>query len=413
MLNSSETNESRNLSTQSYSSGFDSAPDNINFLNYLELIVTHKRLISRTTLTAFILSLILSLLLPNIYSSTALILPPQQNSGTMGMMLGQLPGGIAGLAGDLLGKTNSADLYARMLTSDAISDIIIDRFKLMDVYDQDTRIDTYKVLDKKVDISAGKKDGVVAIVVEDKDPKRAADMANAYVEEIDKLSLKLDTTDAGHDTKFLASRLAQAKVDLTKAEDAIKVFQSENKAIDIAEQAKGTLKGVGDLEGMLAIEEGKLAGIKSVFRDGSEEVKAEQAIIANLRQQISKFQGTRSADAVPGVASVPTLGQQFLRLTREFKIQEALVEFLTKQYEMSKLSEAKEVAGIQVIQRAQVPDKKIKPKRSLIVLGSSFAACFVSIVFVFVREACKRMPEEDRQRLKRIRTMLSLRAARK
>ncbi len=383
--------------------------DTINILDYLEVIVKHKRMIIRTTLAAFAISIVYSLMLPKIYSSTAMIIPPQQEQGIMGMMMGQMGGGMASLAGDLLGKGSPADMYVSILNSNAISDTIIDRFKLMEIYDQKFRMDTYKALDEKVNIAAGKKDGIISITVVDRDPKLATDMANAYVDELGKLTVKLNMTGAGQNKAFLEERLAKAKVDLAKAEDALKFFQSRNKTLDIAEQAKGAIKGVAEIEGQLAAEEVKLAGLRRVFTESSQEVKNQQVVVANLRGQISKFEGMGSGGAIPGVGSVPELGQQYLRLMREFKIQETLVEILTKQYEMAKLSEAKDVTSIQVLQKARVPDKKAKPKRSMIVLASTFAGWFMAVLYAFIHEASAKMSLDDRERWRAIRNTLLLR----
>lgn len=316
---------------------------------------------------------------------------------------------MASLAGDLLGKGSPADMYVSILNSNAISDTIIDRFKLMEIYDQKFRMDTYKALDEKVNIAAGKKDGIISITVVDRDPKLATDMANAYVDELGKLTVKLNMTGAGQNKAFLEERLAKAKVDLAKAEDALKFFQSRNKTLDIAEQAKGAIKGVAEIEGQLAAEEVKLAGLRRVFTESSQEVKNQQVVVANLRGQISKFEGMGSGGAIPGVGSVPELGQQYLRLMREFKIQETLVEILTKQYEMAKLSEAKDVTSIQVLQKARVPDKKAKPKRSMIVLASTFAGWFMAVLYAFIHEASAKMSLDDRERWRAIRNTLLLR----
>jgi len=383
-----------------------SNPDTINLLDYLEAIAKHKRMIICTALAAFFISIIYSLLLPNIYNSTAKILPPQQDQALMTMMMGQTGSSMASLAGDLLGKGSPADIYVSILNSDVISDAIIDRFKLIKVFGKKYRIDTYKELDNKVDITAGKKDGIISITVEDKDPRLATNIANAYVEELARLTVDLNVSGASQNKSYLEERLIKAKVDLIKAEDSLKFFQSKNKAVDITEQAKGTIKGVADLEGQLAVEEIKFSGLKRVFTDASQEVKNQQAVVANLKRQISKFEGIRSGDSIPGVGSVPELEQQYLRLMREFKIQETLVELLTKQYEMAKLTEAKDISSIQVLQKARVPDKKTRPKRTVIVLTSTFASGFIAILYAFIIEASSQMSEEDRLRLKQIIAMM-------
>lgn len=385
---------------------FNHDPDTINLLDYLEVIAKNWRMIAKTTGAAAVLSVAISLTLPNIYSATTRILPPQQDSsGLMGMLMGSA-GGMGGVAADLLGKGTSADMYVGILNSEAMSDTIIDRFKLMELYGQKYRVVTYKVLGNNVGIAAGKKDGMISITVEDKDPKLAAAIANAYVDELGKLLVKLNITGAGQNRSFYEERLIKARVDLTKAENALKQFQLKNKALDITGQAQGTIKGIADLEAQLAVEEVKLAGMKRVFTDSSQDVRNQQAVVANIKKQVVKFEGSRSNSAVPGVGSVPELGQQYLRLMREFKIQETLVELLTKQYEMAKLSEAKDTTSMQVVQTARVPDKKSKPKRSLIVLATTFAAGFGAVLYAFICEAGARMPEEDRERWNRIRRLL-------
>lgn len=382
-------------------------PDTINLLDYLEVVAKNWRMIVRTTIIAAVLSVAYSLCLSNIYTATSRILPPQQDSsGLMGMLMGGAGGGMGGMAADLLGKGTPADMYVGILSSEAISDTIIDRFKLMDVYEQKYRVETYKLLDKKVDIAAGKKDGIISIVVEDKDPKLATAIANAYVEELGKLLAKLNITGAGQNRAYLEERLTKAKVDLVKAEDALKVFQSKNKAIDITNQAKASIEGVAMLNAQLAVQEAQLSALLSQFTNSTQEVQNIKATIRNLKGQIARLEGTQRGSSIPTVGSVPDLGQEYIRLTREFKIQESLVELLTKQNELAKLSEAKDTTGIQVIQSAREPDKKTKPKRSMIVLATTFVTGFGAVLYAFIREAGERMPPEDRERWDRIRRLL-------
>lgn len=380
--------------------------DMIDFLEYLEVIARNWRMIAKITVIAAAVSVGISLCLPNIYTATTRILPPQQDSSDLIGMLMAAPNGMGGLAADLLGKGSPADMYVSILNCEAMSDKIIDRFKLMEQYEDKYRVDTYNDLDKKVDISAGKKDGIITISVEDKDPKRSAAIANAYVEELNKLLAKLNITGAKQNRTYLEERLTKAKVDLARAEDALKQFQSKNKALDITDQAMGTIKGVADLEAQLAAEEVKLSGLRRVLTDSSQEVKNELSIITNIKTQIAKFEGPHLNSSVPGVASVPELGQQYLRLMREFKIQETIVELLTRQNEIAKLSEAKDTASIQIIQTAREPDKKTKPRRTLIVLATILIVGFGAVVYAFICESMKRMLPEDRERWCNIKTML-------
>ena len=379
-------------------------PEVINLLDYLEVIAKRWRMIAKVTIVAFVLSIAIALMLPKIYSSTALILPPQQDSGLMGMM-SALSGGMAGLAGDLLGKGTTADLYVGILNSRAVKDALIDRFKLMEAYEQKYRLDTYKALEKKAAISAGKKDGIISITVEDKDPKLAADLANAYAEELGKLMVKLNITGAGKNRGYLEDRLVKAKADLTKAEETLKTFQSANKAFDVPEQAKASIQGVAQLKAQLAVQEVQLAGMRSRFTDTTQEVMDAKAAIAKLKAQMAQVEGHGRGSSIPSVGSVPELGQEYVRLMREFKVQEAIFELLTKQYEMARMSEAKDVDGVQIIQKAIVPDKKEKPKRIKIVFSTTLVACLIAIIYALLREAGTQMSKEDLERLNRIRLM--------
>ena len=294
----------------------------------------------------------------------------------MGLMMGTLGGGVGNIASDLFGKVSPADQFASMLESDRISDAIIDRFKLMTVYDVKYRLDMYKVLDQLVDIQVGKKDGIISITVTDKIPKRAAEIANAYIDELEKLSSEMSMSGGGKNKQFLEKRLVQVRADLANAEEGLKRFQSSNKTIDVTEQAKATIAGVAELQARLVLQEVTLAGLNRKYTENSQEVKDAKAAITRIKASIAQLEGSAKGGAIPTVGSMPEMGQEYVRLLREFKLQETLVELLTKQYELAKYSEAKDVSNISVIQSASPSDKKSKPKRSLIVVFSTIAGFF-------------------------------------
>jgi len=335
-----------------------------------------------------------------------MILPAQDDKIMMSTMMAQF-GGLANLvggAGISFGSPTTADLYVTILKSEAVQDPIIDRFKLKEIYKNKYRTDAYRELDKSVDISAGKKDGIITILVDDKDPKRAAEMANAYVEELGKLAVKLNVTGAGQNRVFLEERLGKARTDLAKAEDDLKTFQAKNKAIDVRAQAEATIRGVADMRAQLAVQEVQLATYRRQFTDSSQEVKNLSISVANLRSQIAKLEGSgrNTESAIPSVGSVPTLEQHFIRLKREFKTQESLVELLTKQYEMTKLSEAQDNSPFQVILKAHAPERKSKPARSIIVLLSICFMFCISVLIAFILENFSQIPQTDKIHIKEL-----------
>jgi uncharacterized protein involved in exopolysaccharide biosynthesis len=378
--------------------------EEVDYLNYLEIILNRKKMILSVTLSAFVVLLAISIFSSPIFQSTARILPPQQDQGLMGLMMGG--GGLSSLAGSMLGTGTSADQYASILVSERIKDVIIDRFKLMEEYKEKYRLKMYKKMDKIVKIKAGKKDGIITISAEDEDPKKAADIANAYIDELGKLVAEMSMAGAGQNRGFLEGQLARAKADLAKAEDALNAFQSKNKAISVTDQAKASIEGVAMLKAQLAVNEAQLSALRSQFTDSTQEVQNIKATVRNLNSQIARQEGTGTG-AIPSVGSIPDLGQQQVRLLREFKIQETLVELLTKQNELAKLTEAKNIGGIQVIQKATVADYHVKlgfRKRHVLVL--TFLVFAGAASWVLFQDYRQKMPIEEVKRWNRIMSLI-------
>lgn len=383
----------------------DSSEAEINLLALAHTIVRRRRFIITWTSAATLLAIVLSLLTPNIYTATALIVPDEADKSGMSAMMAQF-GGLASLAGGSLGGKTMGDLYVTMLKSETVRDPIIDRFKLQDVYDQKYRSQVYSKLDKHTKVTLGAKDGVIKVSVDDTDPTRAAALSNALVEELSAVAIRLNISGSGKNRSYYEERLAKAKGELATAEEALKQFQSKNKAIAVTEQAKATIEGVAQLRAKLAMQEVELATLQRQFTDSSQEVKTAKASIAKLRGQVSALEGSGNGSSIPSVGSVPALGQEYLRLMREFKVQEGLVELLTKQYEMARLGEAKNIMPFQVLQKAKVPERKSKPKRSLIVLLSMMSSLFASLFWVLIQEGIARMSPEDAALLADIKTSL-------
>jgi uncharacterized protein involved in exopolysaccharide biosynthesis len=384
--------------------------DNVEFklVDLLLILARHWKLIIGVSFTTAVITAVITLFMPNIYTAKAMVLPTDDdNGGMMGAVMAQM-GGLAGIVGDGLGGTSKADLFVTILKSETLKDPLIDRFKLMELYETKFRSIAYKTLDDCTDISPGKKDGVITIAVDNEDPKLAAALANTYVQELGTLLAKLNMNGAGQNRAFLEERLTKAKVDLATAEEKLKTFQTQNKAVAVPDQAKATLDGVAQLRAQLITQEIQLATLRRQFTDESQEVKSAKSSITNLRGQIARLEGSAVQGSMPGVGAMPQLGQEYIRLMREFKVQEALVELLTKQYEMTKLSEAKDIAPFQVLQKAKVPDRKSKPKRSFIVILATFATGFVMVLFVFIREFASRMNDEDRLRWQELQRLLPL-----
>ena len=391
------------------------ADDEINLLEYLLVIAKNWRMIAKITAVAFVLSCGAALLLPNIYTATTRLMPPNESKGGLSAMLGGM-GDLAALAGISSGG-GSGDLYVGMLNSRTVADAIIDRFQLMDVYEQKFRNTMYVKLNSLVSISLGKKDGIITVNVEDEEPKRAADIANAYVEELKRLNLALNLSSSGRQRLFLEKRLTVVKSDLMRAEEALRVFQKGSNAFKLDDQAKATIEAIARLKGEIASKEVELGVSRSFQTEQNPEVKILREALNGLNAQLRRLEqspeGSRvSGDIFIATSNVADVGLQYVRVMREFKVQETLYELLTKQYELAKIEESKDTSTIQVLDAAVVPDKKSKPKRSLIVLAVTFVAGFMAVLFAFIREYGGRMSADDRLLWSEIKTWMKLRRPR-
>lgn len=366
-------------------------------LDYLEVIARHRRMILSITIVAAIISVVYSALLPNVYTARTLILPAQEDKGLSSAMMAQL-GGLAGIAGGTVGGATNADLFVSLMKSDAVKDPIIDRFKLLDVYGKQYRTDTSKKLGMNSVISAGRKDGIITIAVDDTDPKRAAEIANTYVDELGKLVVRLNVSGAGQNRVFLEERLTKAKADLAKAADDLKSFQSLHKTMNLTEQATASIAGIAKLRAELASSEVQLNTLRRTHTETSQEVKNMAMTVAQLRGQVARLEGSGNGGAIPTMGAAPALGEEYLRLMRQFKIQENLVELLAKQYEMTRINEAKDMAPFQIIQRARQPELRSKPARAKIIVSVSIAFFLFSLLLAFAMENYHRMAEKNKLR---------------
>lgn len=378
--------------------------EGINLLELVQVVAKRKGLIVKLCAAATVLSVVYSLTLPNIYSATAKVLPPQKESGGLAAMMGQA-GGLAGLAAGA-GLGGSADLYLGILKSRSVADAVVKHLDLINFFRVKTAEEARNVLSGAVKMQAGK-DGIISVTAESRDPKMAAALANTMVEELGRRSVQLNLTKAGTERAFLEKRLEVVREDLKGAEESLKTFAERNRAIKVDSQAAASIEGIAQMKAQIVAREVQLASLRSYQTDESPEVKAVQAGIGKLRNQLGGMVGSGgNGDGIPAMGSVPNLGLEYARRMRELKTQEAVYEQLTKQYEVAKLTEAKDSSSLQVLDDAVVPAKKSKPKRSMIVILSTVTAFFLSVFLAFVLEYLEKMSEEDRVRWEEIKGAL-------
>lgn len=374
--------------------------DEISLLDLAIVLAKHKKLILGLPFGAAVVAAGISLLLPNIYTGTTRILPPQQSqSATAAALLNQL-GALGSIAGAAVpGVKNPADLYVGMLKSRTVADNLIKRFDLKTLYGEKTTDETRKELEKNTRIAAGK-DGLITVEFEDKDPKRAATIANAYVEELDHLTQNLAVTEASQRRLFFEKQLKTARDSLSEAEMALRKTQETTGLIKLDEQGKAIIESVARLRAEIAAKEVQLAAMRTFATEKNPEYLLVRQQIAGLKSELAKLEKTNVAgqgDIFVPTGKVPEVGLEYVRRFRDMKYHETLFEALAKQYELARIDEAKDAGIIQVVDKAIEPERKSRPKRSLIVILTALVIGFLAVIWAFIKEAgekARQIPEQ-------------------
>lgn len=370
--------------------------EEINLLDLLIVIARHKKLVLGLPFVAAIIAAVIALQLPNIYTAETRILPPQQSqSSTAAALLGSL----GGLAGGQLGIKNPIELYVGMLKSRTVADQLIVRFNLKELYKTETFIAARMRLQGATKVTAGK-DGFITLEFDDPDPKRAAVMANAYVEELDRLTQSLAVTEASRRRLFFEQQLKAARDNLAKAELALRKTQESTGLFKLDDQGKAIIESVARMRAEIAAKEVQLSAMRTFATDKNPEYLMAQQQLSGLKAQLAKLETNNVSgrgDIFVPTGRVPEAGLEYMRRFRDVKYHETMFEILAKQYELARIDEAKDPALIQVVDKAVEPEWKSKPSRSQIVILAAIVVGFLTIVWLFMKEASQKVRRNPQQ----------------
>jgi len=357
----------------------------------LTILLKRKLFILAVTLACAIVTAIVVSFMPPIFKAEATILLPQQQQSSLAALSGSL-GGLAGSSvASSLGLKNPGDLYIGILGSRTISDDIVNRFSLKQVYGKTLASETRKALGSHVSFASGK-DSLISIAVEDHDPQRAADMANAFVDELYKQNSRLAITDASHRRLFFEQELNREKEALSAAEIALKNTEQTTGMLAPVGQTESLIRSEAQLRAEIASREVRLQAMRSYATDENPQIQRLKTEVGVLQGQL----GQMEAKSEPGSSASVSAGKltdsslEYIRKFRDVKYHETLFDLLAKQYEAARIDEAKEAPVIQVMDHAIVPDRKSSPNRTLSVEISFAAGLFCSILFVFLQDAFMR-----------------------
>ena len=383
-----QTNMSENATSNAQASMVDmQVDDEISLLDLLQVIVDNLRLLVLGPLACGLVVLGYSFTIPPTYTSKTQILPPQQHQSAAASMLASL-GALGGLAGAATGIKSPAEQYIVFMKSVSLQDALIDRFKLIDKYEAKLKTDARFALTGSVRIASGK-DGLISVEVDDKDPKFAAALANAHVEELRNLLGRLAVTEAQQRRMFFEKQLQITKENLSKADVALK-SSGINSSV-LKSSPSSAVEAVARLKAGISVQEVKLGSMRNYLTENSPEFKQAMNELGSLKAQLAKAE--KEEPASQGASD-------YVARYREFKYQETMFELFAKQFELAKVDESREGAVIQVLDVAEPPERKAKPKKAMMAIITALASGFALLLFVFVKSALKNASQDEETKLK-------------
>lgn len=376
-------NEKTKIATTPYENAINSE---VSIIELLIVIASHKKLILSFTLAVTVVGAIFCAVLPDVYKATTKILPPQQAQSGAAALLSQL-GGAAGVAASVAGIKSPNDIYIGMLKSRTVADKLIAQYELQKVYKTDTLEKTRKELEKNTIITTTK-EGLINIDVEDRSRTLVANLANSYVEQLISLTKTLAITEATQRRLFYERQLEDAKDNLAKAEMKLKSSLDTSGVISVDSESKAILESSARLRAQISAKEVQLGAMRAFVTSNNQAFKQIQEELQSLRTQAFKLENGNANSSKDLNSTGAADGLQNIKTLRDVKYFQMLYEVLAKQYEAARLEEAKNSATvIQVLDSAQEPERKFKPKRSLIVFMVGIFGLLSGIAIAFFLNA--------------------------
>jgi uncharacterized protein involved in exopolysaccharide biosynthesis len=401
----SELNEHADSSSTLEAAGHGANEDDeISLLDILIVLAERKRIIFGVTAVFAILAIVISLLLPKSYTATVTLLPPQQSSSESAALTSQLSsmGGMAVLAGGL-GLKNPNDMFVGMLQSRTVEDAMVQHFGLMQEYHARYLSDARTAFEGSAKVDDSGKDGLIRISVTDSDPRRAAELANGYVDQFRNLSQHLAITEASQSRLFFEQELEQAKNNLANAEEALKQTEQSTGVIQLDSQANALINSAASLRAQITAREVQIQGMQTyATQENSQLVQAQQEL-DGLRAQLAKLGGSEdnpAGELIVPKGLVPEASLEYIRKLRDVRYNETIFDILARQFEAAKLDEAKEGALIQVIDPAISPDRRSSPRRGLIVNIATVVGFLFGVFVALLQAGFRRMKEDQETNLK-------------
>ncbi len=363
------------------------------FIDYVEVIVRWRKFILRNVLVVAIVAAAISMVLIHKYTVTTTILPPNPEQQSMlGLLSVNVPSALSGLAriggGMLPGLTTPSDLYAAIMKSQRIRRTIVEKYNLKKEFKAKTEIDALNALDGITKIAVSP-EGIISVSVTYKNKYLAADIANSFIEELDKFNTETAMTVGKRYRMFIEKRLGENIDSLAVAEETLRKFQEQHRTIALDIEIENIIGTIAKLKSSIILLEVKRGALSASSQFDNPFLRDVNRELNELKKQLAKIEFGRADStkefgagfSVP-LAMIPEVSLEYVRLLRDVKVQEAIYELLTQQYEQAKIMEVKDTPTVQILDEAKPPEKRSFPRRTLIVIIAIICAFAFGVLYV-------------------------------
>lgn len=400
------------------------APGDAAWIENAGVLWDRRRVLFRVALWTLLVSTAVALILPKHYESTARIMPPDQSGGGTALLAAlagkSMLGGLGALASGLFGLHNSSALFVDLLQSTSVKERLVDLFDLQKVYGTRYRLDALKKLARRTDITEDRKSGVITITVTDNDRRRARDMAQAYLDQLDSLLIRVNTSAARRERQFIEQRLTTVKSELEKAQLELSDYASKNTTLDVKEQTKAMVDAGAKLQAQLIVARSERDSLEQIYSPNNVRVRATQARVTELERELRRMAGSSTvssyppeqedaATIYPPLRQLPVLAVRWADLYRKVRVSETVFDLLTEEYETARIEEAKSIPTVSVIDPPNWPEKKSFPPRLIIAVGLTLASICVTALCLLASERWRRVDVLDPRKLLAQRIWTSIR----
>ena len=359
-------------------------------LSLIQIALRHRKLFLFVSSTLILLVSAVAVVLPNLYTASVVIMPPQSNS-TGAAMLAQMGnlGALTSIGGGLSIK-NPNDMQVSLLKSRTVEDAMVARFHLLAEYHKRHVSAACKRWEKMTSVDNGLKDGLIRISVIDRDPRRAAELAGGWIEEYRRLTASLAVTEASQRRLFYEQELSAARNELTRAEDNLRDTEQRTGVLDLDGQARSMIASAAMLRAQIAAKAIEIRAMREFATGENPDLARAEQELTGMESQLAAMDvnsDRATGDLISPRGKITQAGLDYERALREVKYHEAMYELLMRQYEVARVDEARQGSLVQIVDPAIVPDRPSSHYRLWVFIGGLVLAFPVALLAALTTEA--------------------------